>query len=264
MQTQGADTATAPAAEAPLDMLGLTALVGRLSASLETRRQAAPRAPAPEARDEAEATPSPAARAERLARADEDAAARPDIAPTPAADPAPVPAPFAPPAATEAQESAPPRAFRPIDSTGDDLDEEELAYFSLPLAKKPAPFAAPAADDGDEPSQDDLDEGFSSLLDMKNPFAPREEFVRIEEPEDEAETARAQTGMVAFPGQGSAAAESPSASASGPGSAPAPFAKPVAPGVSPTPAPSRVDQQAANEALRNALATLQRTGQRTG
>lgn len=88
-----------------------------------------------------------------------------------------------------------PFAFAPFD-TDEEEDEFEPALFTLPLSTMaPRPLDTPveAADpveasvdeDDDSDEQLALDENYSSLLEMGNPFRQREEFVRIDEPEAE-------------------------------------------------------------------------------
>ena len=75
-----------------------------------------------------------------------------------------------------------------------DLDEEEdnddfVASFSLPLRQQSSvtPVPTTSSVDDDEDGDEDIaaEEDYSSLLAMRNPFERKDEFVRIELPEDE-------------------------------------------------------------------------------
>lgn len=226
---------------APLDGLGLVQLVQRLGSTIERRRelmaQAAPLSdPAPLASDPGEIEAAPA---EEAAQA---MAAYFASAPTDTAAPGDGPHEQPPEAAFtgELDRSAPSPLARPgllhafaIEDDDEDEDEGAIPDFSLPLRRPAAPSFAPADNDAEE----NADDGYSSLLGMGNPFtAPKEEFVRIEEPEPVADPPEP---AVVFPGQ-----EEPAARLFDP---PGKAARPVAP------APADADA-----ALRAALATLQR------
>src|SRR5690606_5069025 len=102
---------------------------------------------------------------------------------------------------------------------------------------------------GDESVEEEDDDGYSSLLELHNPFAaPKGESVRIEEPEPEDETPRP---AVIFPGQGE-----PSRGVATDGSGSRPFDPPGKSAAPAAPAPHAAEQAAAG--LRAALATLQR------
>ena len=155
-----------------------------------------------------------------------------------------------------------PKALRPLaaDNEDDENDDEALPDFSLPLhtAATASSFAEPG--DGPEGADEECTweaaeaepdtGGYSSLLGMSNPFAaPRNEFVRIDEPEEDSDLAEP---AVVFPGE----RESARFADAGP-TAPARLFDPPGtaggPAVSSAPAPADTDA-----ALRAALATLQR------
>jgi hypothetical protein len=254
---------------APLEGLGLVQLVQRLGSTIERRREwlatAAP-AFAP--------TPAPvhvapvefdAAPAEEAAQA---MAAYFSSAPQPEAELVDVET-FedieAEPEVDEADEAAPaprPDFLRSIQSFDDDDEDEGLPDFSLPLRSAAPSFAAPVNDAGDEPEEADEEEageeeaaesdaGYSSLLGMKNPFVqPKQEFVRVDEPEVDEELPEP---TVVFPGQEQRERFSVPVSVNGsrlfdpPGKGVAPAAAAA------QPAPADADAQ-----LRAALATLQK------
>jgi hypothetical protein len=171
-----------------------------------------------------------------------------------------------------------PFAFAPFGPEDDD-DELDAGPFTLPLSTMlPRPFDAPVvpqdeaveaveADDGEEVEDDALvaeDESYSSLLAMNNPFRQREEFVRIDEPEAEADDLEP---AVVFPGHEQLA---PQAAAEGPGedveapSSVRPFDAPhqslnqPAPSTAPVRTRAAADAAETERALRSALANLQR------
>lgn len=108
-----------------------------------------------------------------------------------------------------------PSALRPIDLSdyADDDDSEDLPLpprsIAVPSAASPAaaelPLSEPEAARGEAPVSVDSDESempedsYSSLLELGRPVSARQDFVRIEEPADDAETIEP---VVIFPGQG--------------------------------------------------------------
>lgn len=206
--------------------------------------------------------------------------------------PAPLaPAPFAVAPQPEADDAAPaprvlPAALRPVGFDDDFDDSESLPAYIPPrhigltlqppaseteafdgaeLADDDAPAPAALADGFDDGLHDELDgddaavleQGYSSLLNLSRQSAPRQQFVRIDEPEETGEI----QPLVIFPGE--------DARESGPFARPALAAEPAAP-VEPAPAPAapgaerlfdapaRHDPEETERALRAALATLQR------
>jgi hypothetical protein len=245
---------------APLEGLGLVQLVQRLGSTIERRRELMASAPAAAPQAAAQAAPADleAAPAEEAAQA---MAAYFNSAPEPAE---PTGAEAAEEEVADEQEApafaAPPRPtfLRSLQPLEDDDEDNGIPDFSLPLHR---PAVAPvnnAAEENaldaseDEPEDGASEAGYSSLLGMKNPFeAPKNEFVRVDEPDDAESDLPEPT--VTFPGQakresfaipvsvnGSRLFDPPSA-----GSAPAAAA----------PQPAQAD---ADAALRAALATLQK------
>jgi hypothetical protein len=224
---------------APLDGLGLVQLVQRLGSTIERRREMRAQAPVPAA---VSATPPSAPPA--------------DFEPAPAEEAAQAMAAFfAPNPPDEADESPPPAIPRPgflqpLVAEDDELGDDPVPDFSLPMRRPVA--AAPAfapLDDDDEAAQES-DDGYSSLLGMSSPFAvPKSEFVRIEEPEAVDEFVEP---AAVFPVQPDPArfADSPAAASSRQFDPPADAGAPTA--ALPTASPN------ADAALRAALATLQR------
>ncbi len=223
---------------APLDGLGLVQLVQRLGSTIERRRELMAQA--------ALQQPSTSA---AFAEVDFEPAAAEDAEQAMAAFFGSAPA-AEPKGATESPEHsapAPPLQFlRSLPPADEDDSEDAVPDFSLPLRRPAAstPSSAPADNDADEDEESETgaEDGYSSLLGMNNPFAaPKNEFVRIEEPDEEAELTEP---AVVFPGQ-----DAPAYTArlfDPPGKAAAP-AMPTAQ------APADADA-----ALRAALATLQR------
>lgn len=272
-----APAATAPAAPLPdLSGLGMTDLAERLKESMARRRAARASAPQPSHATIAAAAPVSAPLPRLSAEPQQEAVA---AAPAATTDPAPA-IPVAVPASPDL-----PAALRPLslDDLADYEDDDALAsllqprHIAMPpaaaptfAAPAPAPdFAAPAAeaddDDADEPEGD-----YASLLNVA-PLAQRPSFVRIEEPQGDADTIEP---VVIFPGQGPRVPLS---------SLTADAADAVAPVTSPTaeePAPFRrfdapasagqgqpiaanvvapaIDPDEAERSLRSALANLQR------
>lgn len=104
-----------------------------------------------------------------------------------------------------------------------------------------AAYALDETDIGDADQESDgeeetLDSGYSSLLSLSRPSAPRQSFIRIDEPDDAGEV----RPMVVFPGAEPEAAAAPSA------------------GPRLFDGPARGDAEDTERALRAALATLQR------
>lgn len=214
---------------APLEGLGLVQLVQRLGSTIERRRelmaQVAAQGPAvPSGFAETDFEPAAAEEAVQAMAAffgsaspvepEAEAVEHPVLAPRPA-------------------------FLRPLSLLDEDEGEDAIPDFSLPLR----PPAAPADNDATDDEAEGSERGYSSLLGMSNPFAaPKNEFVRVEDPEEEAEFAEP---AVVFPGH-----EEPASGSrlfDPPGKAAAPAASP-APQV-----PADADA-----ALRAALATLQR------
>jgi hypothetical protein len=231
---------------APLDGLGLVQLVQRLGSTIERRREWIAQAPA--------ASIAPAAAPFAAAPADFEPAEPEEAAQAMAAF-------FGANEPAEARESeqpatelAPaPEALRPDFLRAlpeEEDDEDDVPDFSLPLRRPVAAtvsFSPPAEEqDNGEAEEEASEAGYSSLLGLANPFAaPKNEFVRIEEPEEDAAMAEP---TVVFPGQ-----EEPARVAE-----PAPPARmfdPPGKGVAPVASAPPAD---ADAALRAALATLQR------
>lgn len=209
------------------EQLGLVQLVQRLGSSIERRRAwIAERGGAPATALHSVPVEFEAAPPEEAAQAMANYFGRPDTAPNPLV-----------PDARSAPEIAPAARPHPLRSPlVVDADEEQ-----------------PLGPDEDEPD-DDSEAGYSSLLELNNPFAAREsEFVRIDEPEDDPDLAMA---TVVFPVQQASFAPSfaaaPAQAAELPAAAQQQF---DAPGQGPAPAKPSADTDAA---LRAALATLQR------
>ncbi|HEY6817630.1 MAG TPA: hypothetical protein VI168_19000 [Croceibacterium sp.] len=243
-------------AEAPVTELGMVQLVQRLGASLVRRREqvasvatAAPAsalappagfdaAPAEEAAQAMAAYfGKPAASAALENRFDDDAHAEP-AAFSPFAAPQPAPR---------------PSVLRPWHGEDDEDELDTMPSFTLPLTRPVVPtiaFDQPAqprlAEDGEEADADDG--SYSSLLAMRNPFAPKGNgFVRIDEPQPEDDAVQP---TVVFPGREDQSAfgeAGPHRLFDGPNEAAA------SPSASAQPATAEADA-----ALRAALATLQR------
>ena len=245
---------------APLEGLGLVQLVQRLGSTIERRREwiaqnavavATPVA-APFVSTPADFEPAPA----------EEAAQAMAAFFAPNAEPAEAEATFATaPVADEAEAEPEPMTrpdfLRPF-AADEDEGEDLVPDFSLPLRRPVAATVSftPADNDAaeqmaeaDEEAGEDSEAGYSSLLGMTNPFAgPKSEFVRIEQPEEEAEPAEP---TVVFPGQ-----EEPAQIAE-PADAGARLFDPPGKGAAPAAAAPRAPTDA-DAALRAALATLQR------
>ncbi len=223
---------------APIGELGLVQLVQRLGASLERRREwlatAAAAVPSTPLAPPVDFEP---------AAAEDAAQAMAAYFGKPAGDPpAPAEAPLV------ADIPAPPASLPNAWPVTEDEDEADvMASFTLPLRKAVAPtiaFDEPA--DLDEPAADETDDSYSSLLAMRNPFAPKTNgFVRIDEPEDDDAVEPA----VVFPGHGESTFTAPAAGLA----EPRPFDPPGGSATAPHRPPADADA-----ALRAALATLQR------
>ena len=294
--------------QAPLGSLGMTDLAARLAESMR-RRRAARAAAAADGLDEPETMPGEPAVAESAAVEPLVAGPQPytpfaQYAPTepipapfgrsePAPTPTPTPTPVAkvdPVAAAPEVPAAPlamPAALRPLTLDEPVLEDEDdvLAsllpprHLAMPVAE-PAPpadtfAAAPAADIA--PAEDEAlgaEDKCGSLLDLGLSALTRPQFVRIEEPEAEAE---AFEPVVIFPGQAALGAAvtgtyAPAAPAFAP--APTPFSAPAdsapfrqfdapfsvgagQPVANPA-AAAALDPAETERALRAALANLQR------
>jgi hypothetical protein len=227
---------------APLDGLGLVQLVQRLGSTIERRRELIARVAvqplaAPPGFAEVDLEPAAAEDAVQAMAAFFCSAPPADQQPKMVEETceAPAPAPL-------------PEFFRPLSLEDGDNNGDAIPDFSLPLRRSATtpPPSAPANNgaDGEEESEADTDEGYSSLLGMNNPFAaPKSEYVRIEEPEENADFTEP---AVVFPGQNEPMPASGARPFDPPGKTPAPAAPA-------TPVPADADA-----ALRAALATLQR------
>lgn len=211
---------------------------------------------------------------------DEPEAAAPVLEPAPAVhSPLPrlgqSPAPEAPVADTVPQM---PAALRPLA-----FDEEDEADFDIshvpprsiglsPVDPAPQDAANEAAEEEPEAATDEaLEDGYSSLLDLSRPAQPRQSFIRIEDPEGEMAASEPEP-VVIFPGQAPRPFDAPAPAA-------AQAAEPVPAAVAPepqvaapaaeaprpfaAPAPASIpavlaDREETERALRTALATLQR------
>lgn len=131
-----------------------------------------------------------------------------------------------------------PAALRPIRLDLDDGEEQ-----ADPLDLAPRHLAMPAPDEAESVTPTPEPDGFASLTDLQ----PRQEFVRIEEPED---TVTAIEPVVIFPGQMASNSVLRPFDAPASASAAAPVAETLA-------APT-IDPAEAQIALRSALANLQR------
>lgn len=250
----------------PLAELGLVQLAARLGASIEkrrarlTERQSAAPAPEPAVAPFAEADDFEAAGAEDAARAiadffgpanrtqAEDEMAEAFEAPVQSSEPVPAPA---------APIPAPLRGLS-LDHDDDHDEDAFAASFSLPLGSAPRQAVeAPDAGDGEDYDEEDADDdGYSSLLGMKNPFVRQQEFVRVEEPEDGSGSIEP---AVTFPSPLASPPSVPRHDANA--TAARPFDPPKTPVESaprPAPAVAPRDPGDAERSLRDALATLQR------
>ena len=258
--------ATAPSEE--LDALDLVGLTERFAQSLKQRR--------------AKAVAAPLAQPEAV-EADAAPLALPTFSP---AEPLPVQAPVQAPdsplptvavqAETHAETLPPlvlPSALRPInlDHVDDDDGEDHSNLLPLrriampaPVAAAPEPAPVPVAFDpaptpveapsvadltateSDEDTEDDSEGAYSSLLDLNRDPAPRQQFVRIDEPAAQSDAVEP---VVIFPGQaapeGLRQFDAPAA---------AQFGQPITSQADVT----NHDPEETERALRAALASLQR------
>lgn len=254
------------------DELSPVQLVERLAISLQRRRQAVAAGAVPAALNPAPSTdiaqPAAALPLQRLVQ--------PAIG-----------APVQPPAAAFAAPLEPlamPAALRPLDFNAhadedEDLDETALDFlpprqFSWQAQPAAEPlFGKPAAkihiDSEPEHLSDtaedaDLEESYSSLLDLSRPGAQRASFIRIEDGDDDDGMVEP---VVVFPGQrtplatpaGGSPAASQAPAATVPGSAASTASRLFDRPSDSSAMPARsVDQEEADRALRAALSTLQR------
>lgn len=263
---------TAPI-DGPLDGLGMVQLAERLGRSLQERHaahaialepqtQALPHGEPLDLQNDAIAVPPPVVPDALRAFMDvppEDFAPPSPVAAIDTDDEVRIPPPVVPSALM-------PFAFAPLDDEDD--DDDDAAPFTLPLSKMMRPLDVPVdLEDAAEDEDDALaDENYSSLLEMTNPFRPREEFVRIDEPEAEDDAVEP---AVVFPAQerpapqAAAEADDKPEEAAAPAPVPTserPFDAPRMP--APNTAPMRqrpvADAAETERALRAALANLQR------
>jgi hypothetical protein len=230
----------------PLAELGLVQLAARLGASLERRKaqRAAPVQAAP-----------PAALAPLTGAEDFEAAGADDAARAIAEffGPAKAEAIIEPEAEQAATVPPPLRAWS-IDDSDEADDDNFVASFSLPLGGATAQQESFDEEEVAEVTQEDSDgTDYSSLLAIGNPFARQPEFVRVEEPEDDA---AAFEPAVTFPSP-SPAAQAQAMSATRPFDPPPNAAMNAA---QPTAPAAPRDPDDAERNLRAALATLQRMG----
>jgi hypothetical protein len=251
----------------PVEELGLVQLAARLGASLERRRAwLAARQP-----DDPVPAPVPTPFVDEVfeaARPEDAARAIADFFGPANADQAEegVPAfqavaPQVDPEETSGQSFQPlPAPLRgvPIDQE-EDIDEEALgASLSLPLDGSYAQAQDTAANEVENFDEEDSEEGeYSSLLAMKNPFARQQEFVRVDDPEDDSGSIEP---AVTFPSASTAVPEVDDeepirASAARPFDPPK---YPVDPALRPATAAAPRDPGDAERSLRDALTTLQR------
>jgi hypothetical protein len=249
----------------PAEELGLVQLAARLGASIEKRRarlaerQAAIQAPPPPLTPFGSAEDFEAAQAEDAARAIADFFGPAQAADTLATEEA---EPARRPEESEVADVGPregiPAPLRGVsfDEEDDEDDDALAASFSLPLGT--SALEAPLTEiDGDDFDEEGDDGEYSSLLEMKNPFARQQEFVRIEEPVDDSGSFEpAVTFPSAVPAPGAGSGEDPL-----PEAATRPFDPPKTPiesALRPAPTASPRDPGDAERSLRDALATLQR------
>ncbi|MAC59318.1 MAG: hypothetical protein CMH85_13795, partial [Novosphingobium sp.] len=145
-------------------------------------------------------------------------------------------------------------------------------HIGLSIAAKndaPTPSAAPFAqptraeaemDEDDETDEEEsvLEQGYSSLLNLSRPIEggekPKQEFVRIDEPEDEGDI----QPVVIFPGDEARDAGPFSSPTAASATKPKPAPEPESAGERIFDAPGKADPEETEKALRTALATLQR------
>ena len=241
----------------PLAELGLVQLAARLGASLEKRKvwlASHLTAIAPAASPPAGAEDFEAAEAEDAARAIAEFFGPAKAEREPAIEAAErTPEPAAP---------AVPVSLRslPVDADDEADDGAFAASFSLPLARTAARAEPVDEEETPEPTEEaGEDSDYSSLLEMKNPFVRQQEFVRVEEPENDR---GAFEPTVTFPAPPSLRASTgtptaPPADSARPFDPPRNVAKFAAQAASPE---GPRDAGDAERNLRAALATLQRMG----
>ena len=265
-----------PLAERPLAELGMAQLVERFALSLQNRTAASASRP-----DQDKVSDTPEAVAD-------ESVALPFAMPArsvPQEEDEPIALPFAMPEPESAQAPEPqapqleiPAALQPVGMDEDEDDDDLSLGLSLELNAAPRAFARPEEtetvppsfaafaleDDDSDEDEEDSDDGCSSLLDMKGAFGPREEFVRIEEPEVEEDAIEQ---VVVFPGQARAVSHGEGATRDTLGAAAArPFDAPAArepftgnaPAAPTAPPRRQADPAQTEQALRDALAKLQK------
>ena len=195
---------------------------------------------------------------------------------------------MAPDSSPEASFAAPvpqmPAALRPLAFDEDDESDFDIGHVP-PRSIGLSPFDPTPQDAGDEVAEDEgsaeeeagaatdeaLEDGYSSLLDLSRPAQPRQSFIRIEDPEADMAASEPEP-VVIFPGQAPRPFDAPAiAAAQMPQAAPAttalepqaeaPAAEAPRPFAAPAPAsiPAVLaDREETERALRTALATLQR------
>jgi hypothetical protein len=97
----------------------------------------------------------------------------------------------------------PPRSFAmpPVMPAAEEVaaEAEEIAETAVePLAVSDSAITDSVNAEPDDIADEDLDDGYSSLLDISRPVAPRQQFVRIDEPESDVDAIEP---VVIFPGQ---------------------------------------------------------------
>jgi hypothetical protein len=264
-----AEPVRAPLAERPLGELGIAELIERFALSLEQKRAThhTP-APEPEAIVEPEPEPEIEPEVEAPVRYNPLGERGRGYAPDPVFGTAALSRPGAPASFSPAAPSVP-AALRPLDfgDAEDDFDEGEaaLAALSLPIAAaeaapKPAPLETaqftPDDDEFDE-AENEVEEGYSSLLAMKSPFGTPREAVRIDD--DEGDDGAIEP-VVVFPGQHQRRA---APAADGPSRDPSegyvrPFDAPPPPARSWPAAQGHPEPGETEQALRDALEKLQK------
>lgn len=169
-----------------------------------------------------------------------------------------------------------PAALRPLAFDDDDDADFDISHVP-PRSIGLAPVESSIEDDEAEPdaaTEDLLEDGYSSLLDLSRPVQPRQTFIRIEDPEADVAAAEPEP-VVTFPGQAPRPFDAPrpaavdvpapasitpepqAAAQAAPADVPRPFAAPAAAAPASIPA-VLADREETERALRTALATLQR------
>jgi hypothetical protein len=238
------DPASARIVATPLEELSQLELLERLALSMRHMRARPEPAMAEQPQAQAEPAPAPAFGAQpepELERAEAPAESRPAWD-APAAPPVPVI----------------PAGLRPIGFDEHDDDADVLPAF-VPPRHFAQPEPAVAATGVSIRVEDDLDDGYSSLLSLSRPGASTQRFVRIEEPEAASPEIEP---VVVFPGKEPNASANP---ADGPFARSAPASalqnaseQGAAPEQSASNPVSRIDAEETARALRAALANIQR------